>query len=889
MQEIVPPWIDEDPKNSAKSRNLENIESEARPTLLKRPSDKHADDLAGREVKLARLSNVPKPQESAAASKKPIAEAGPSKVSRTIKVPQDKCCTYCGYRGSVNMHSISKYCPECEVCYSCINFFRVHLKPECRYLMRWKATGDYPPILDRVCNEWFQRPTFPKRPRRPTKKKGKGSSPKKKDKKVLSEKQSATKTLTCDACGLKVPENKRRAFTLHLLSATHCPKTLEIIPCETSQQKHREVCAWCAAPKKKPTKRIIKCGHCNEAVPKMEFVSHQVTRQCFKCKEPNWFKCRNLLEWHLQKGHLSEEKSKTEIPPQSSVKVYECPGCDRKFDDRKTLDNHKRDICVLCQAPVACAAQMMQHCQDIHLICMYCSQLCDSKALLAQHQTNYRCADCNKLFKCYMSLEQHHERAHTCNECLCGVVLASKTALEAHKVAVCLVCDAQFSCVSILRRHQANNPNCSIALQYNDASEEEEEEEEEVAAAPEFACEHCSSVVDSAGELKKHQSKKQCGACRLVFGCEQQLSQHRTICKVCDLCKQPADNLPTHQKPVTCENCKEQLGCDGLWTMHRFQCLDGMRSKTCTHCKLKFTDSMAFIKHTCDTTCPKCQISEKCATLFAKHSCEATLPTTSWMLRCKYCHEYHTTMKALEKHKQEAQCDNCGSSQPCATQMRDHKIHCTVRCPICKQQFLSATQLGMHVEKQHSVKECKHCGKSYDSVQRLMSHVARWHSVDTSTSHDDYAVKQSVGCRLILVRRNSSQDTPSPRSVVDEESTSVAAVPVPEPEPAEVLTGREIKRERAPDFPIQKLVDLTADDDDSDLEVIKIVNKKTLSAHQSDYRRCLSTLVLLHASECHVVSTMSSWRYQHGKSFGFGLSALRKYPEVSSNRVCQLV
>ncbi|XP_065353484.1 zinc finger protein 808-like [Cloeon dipterum] len=833
MQEIVSPPNDEgdsteanlsiNSKNlkspDAKSENLENNESEARPTLLKRPSDMHADDLADWQVKLARLSNILEPQESAAA------KAGPSNVSMNIKVRQDKCCTYCGYRGSLNIHSISKYCPECDTCYSCINFFRIHRKPECRYLMRWKATGDYPPILDRVFNEWFQRPLFPKKRRRLTRKKGKGSSPKKKDKRVLSEKKAAPKTLTCDACGLKVPENKRRALTLHLLSATHCRKTLEILPCEISQQMHREGCAWCASPKKKSTKRTTVCGHCNEAVPKMEFVSHQVTRQCFKCKETNWFKCRNLLEWHLQKGHLSEEKAKTEIPPQSSDKEYGCPGCDRKFKDRKTLDNHKRDICVLCQAPVACAAQMMQHCQDMHLICMYCSQLCDSKALLAQHQTNYRCDDCNKLFKCDMSLEQHCERAHASNECSCGTVLASKTALEAHKIAMCLVCEAQFSCVSILRRHQANNPNCSIALQYNDASEEEEEEEE-VAAAFEFACKHCSSVVDSAVELKRHQSKQQCDACRLVLGCEQQLSQHRTICKVCDLCKQRAVHLRTHQKTVTCENCKEQLGCDGLWTMHRFQCLDGMRSKTCTHCKLKFTDSMAFIKHTCNTTCPKCQISEKCATLFAKHTCEDTLPTTNWMLRCKYCHGYYTTMKALEKHKQETHCDNCGISQPCATQLRDHKIHCTVRsvrCPICKQQFLSATQLGMHVEKQHSVKECQHCGKAYDSVQRLLSHVARWHSVDTSTSHDDYAVKQSTGCRLILVRRTSSQDTPSPRSVVDEESTSVAAVP--EPEPAEVLTVCEIKKERAPDLPNQKLVDLTADDEDSDLEVIKVVNK----------------------------------------------------------------
>lgn len=319
----------------------------------------------------------------------------------------------------------------------------------------------------------------------------------------------------------------------------------------------------------------------------------------------------------------------------NKVKNFECDECDKKFNARARLAQHK----------------------NIHknFKCKTCGKIMHLKFHFDKHKCLI-CKICNKFFR-KPSLLAIHSMIHNMEsrkkfECdFCGKVLYRKGRLSHHiiefhlkidKPFKCDICNKDYSIISTLRNHMShhNKSECKFCHKLFSVICLNEHIQQ-VHFDDNYTCNKCPCYFKSKSALKYHKSmhnkKYACKICKKKFKFAKLLAEHQVI----------------HEKTYPCLICKR--------TFKRSYNLKN-------HMKIGDCDKKHFKYH-----CKKCEYVTDGKKRFEEHqekheNYAKKLKSSSYKFKCKKCPALHKNRSNLNSHVRMThgnkfmECDFCGKT-----------------------------------------------------------------------------------------------------------------------------------------------------------------------------------------------------------------------------------
>lgn len=263
---------------------------------------------------------------------------------------------------------------------------------------------------------------------------------------------------------------------------------------------------------------------------------------------------------YIKEETFIPDTSILKTPSESNDSILKCPYCDKTFQKKKTLQNHRRQHvlsklpestnCKYCQFVATTPKLLKKHWNDNHpdkktITCQICQKTFFTKADLAKHKTHHTkqksiCDVCGAVVSCESTLKVHY-RIHT-----------------GHKPYVCKICAKGFAQQIALKHHE---------LVHSDKRD--------------FVCDVCGASFKQPTSLTTHykgvhviERRHKCEFCEKTFKTVNHLKNHigqihaglkNFKCEVCGRDFAKVSTLKTHmivhsgEKPYCCKLCGKKF------------------------------------------------------------------------------------------------------------------------------------------------------------------------------------------------------------------------------------------------------------------------------------------------------------------------------------------
>ncbi|KAB1276682.1 Zinc finger protein 425 [Camelus dromedarius] len=394
---------------------------------------------------------------------------------------------------------------------------------------------------------------------------------------------------------------------------------------------------------------------------------------------------------HFQGGRFKESRFlKRSLVTRQTVDMgqrpFQCPKCDKAFQDRATL----RSTCCgqSSSRPAAVRAHERTHIAQQPFSCDQCERRFSHKARLTDHvrvhtgEKPFQCPECQKSFRLNRSLKAHRfqhsgQKPFGCPECerrFCW-----RNALRAHqrlhgqeKPFSCGDCGRSFTRPSKLARHRrVHDRRTRPGLP---AARALAEHRRLHGGARPFRCPECDKSFFWKASLKVHQRRHRgelpfaCGECGKAFAQPSQLTEHARI--------------HSGERPFPCPECDRRFRLKGNLKSHLLQ-HRGDKPFSCAKCGKSFTQQYRLREHA------------------RVHSGEKPF-------QCPHCGKSYCIRGSLKVH------------------LHTHRAEKPFGCPECGKGFLQKRSLKMHLRHHQGERPfpCAECGRSFTYLGALNTHLA---------------------------------------------------------------------------------------------------------------------------------------------------------------------
>ncbi|XP_055608744.1 zinc finger protein 761-like [Uranotaenia lowii] len=308
---------------------------------------------------------------------------------------------------------------------------------------------------------------------------------------------------------------------------------------------------------------------------------------------------------------------------QMASNSYECDECDKKFEGKRLLNDHRQAThfpkqCNICESTVESHPKLMAHFKARH-----------SQLLL-------ECNHCDKKYIRQRDLDYHmlqHMETPTDDDKDFYQITVEKVTLSS-----CNQCERQFISAEHLQAHIIDHKTAPISRRYNRRSKEdlaklELKYECNICKAryrlpgsldahirthmESYICDECGAIFKTKTYLKLHVTNKHsrdfrfsCEFCQKAFSTRTNLDRHRRVhtgerpypCDLCEARFKTHDGYRKHmrrhtgERPFQCELCPKTFLCQSSFKNHRLV-HSGAMAFACFYCDQRFNVSKNRKRH----------------------------------------------------------------------------------------------------------------------------------------------------------------------------------------------------------------------------------------------------------------------------------------------------